>query len=397
MSVGAKFNKQFSPVRVCFISHSGFRGGAERALLETIEALTARGFQCYVVLPYKGPLCDDLEELQIPFHIIKSKPWTGWETTTIWKRFKNAVLTLLMAIPAAWRIKFWKCDLVYSNTITIWIGALAAALLRKPHIWHIHEFGAEDHGLSFLFGEKFSLKILNLFSSICIINSKAVAKKYKNYISPTKLRVVYYSMHLVQSVSLAQKEAFVPISKKYRCVIVGKVAPGKGQEDAVRAVVHLFDKGIDTELYIIGDGIGYEAYLSSLYEIVREYNAADQVHFLGYCDYPLEYMKSADVILMCSRCEAFGRVTVEGMLAGKPIIGARGGATKELVREGFNGLLYTPGDYQDLAKKITYFFDNRKSAREMGENGRRWAVAKFSQKRYGKELHDIILATINAK
>lgn len=75
-----------------------------------------------------------------------------------------------------------------------------------------------------------------------------------------------------------------------------------------------------------------------------------------------------DVAMMCSRAGALGRVTAEAMLAGKPVVGARSGATSELLREGFNGLLCAPGDLQELAQRLRFLFKHPEAARQMGAN-----------------------------
>ena len=55
---------------------------------------------------------------------------------------------------------------------------------------------------------------------------------------------------------------------------------------------------------------------------------------------------------MCSRSEAFGRVTVEYLRRGRPVIGTRSGGTPELVEDGVTGFLYEPGDCTALAHRI---------------------------------------------
>jgi glycosyltransferase involved in cell wall biosynthesis len=60
----------------------------------------------------------------------------------------------------------------------------------------------------------------------------------------------------------------------------------------------------------------------------------------------------AHVGLMCSRSEAFGRVTVEYLRRGRPVIGTRSGGTPELTEDGVTGLLYDPGDIEALADHI---------------------------------------------
>ncbi len=102
-------------IRVCFISHSSKKGGAERALLELIDALRVREVEVYVLLPSIGPLMEELKSRGIVYHVFHYKKWAS-KSSMIWKRIKRCVINLVMAIPLAVRPKIWRCDVVYTNT-----------------------------------------------------------------------------------------------------------------------------------------------------------------------------------------------------------------------------------------------------------------------------------------
>jgi glycosyltransferase involved in cell wall biosynthesis len=68
--------------------------------------------------------------------------------------------------------------------------------------------------------------------------------------------------------------------------------------------------------------------------------------------------------------EPFGRVAVEAMAAGKPVIASRVGGLKDIVVDGKTGFLVKPGDADELAKKINILLDNPKLRDSMGKNGR---------------------------
>jgi glycosyltransferase involved in cell wall biosynthesis len=78
------------------------------------------------------------------------------------------------------------------------------------------------------------------------------------------------------------------------------------------------------------------------------------------------------------------------MLAEKPVIGSRSGGTTELITEGVNGMLYTPGDFGDLAEKIEYLQANPDEMARMGSNGKSWASCMFSGDRYRNELLELV-------
>lgn len=130
-------------MRVCFISHSADRYGAELALLELLQGLIAEGVDCRVLVPKKGPLLEALDRLHVEWEIIPYPQWVA-DARRRWipSRMLRTVKTLLLAIPMARLITKWRCDVVCSNTVTIGAGALAARLARRPHIWHLHEL---DH------------------------------------------------------------------------------------------------------------------------------------------------------------------------------------------------------------------------------------------------------------
>lgn len=369
-------------MKVCFVvacPGTDMRGGP-RSLLETINSLQEFGVECFVLLPARGRLLDELSSRGIPVCVIPYQRWTEATNYPLRERWRKLKRNFWTAFQIAAQIRAWQCDIVYTNTIVVGVGAFAALLLGKPHVWHIREFVYEDHAQVFDFGRNFTLKLVDLLSEVCIVNSKAVAQKYEQWIAPAKLKVVY------QAVSVTPGDPItLPPTTHFRCIIVGTLVEGKRQEDAIRAIAELVHTGVKVELLIVGDGDPqYQEYLQSL---VASNQLEQHVKFYGYADNSFPLMQSADVVLVCSKCEAFGRVTVEGMRAGKPIIGARSGGTQELIREEFNGLLYTTGDPQELALKIRYVYDRPAVAKQMGENGRQWAAEQFTPARYGKEIY----------
>jgi glycosyltransferase involved in cell wall biosynthesis len=84
--------------------------------------------------------------------------------------------------------------------------------------------------------------------------------------------------------------------------------------------------------------------------------------------------------------EAFGRATVEAMKLGRPVVGAASGGTLELVRDGWSGLLYKPGDTAALAERVERLDRDRAFLRELAANARSWATATFTTERFTNSL-----------
>jgi glycosyltransferase involved in cell wall biosynthesis len=203
---------------------------------------------------------------------------------------------------------------------------------------------------------------------------------------------VYPSMHL--ELDRDSQAAELPAASalkngQFRCILVGGIFAGKRQEDAVAAFALLQKENLHAELTMVGAS-HFSAYRESLDQVIRENNLESRIFFAGEVRDARALIEKADVLLVCSRSEAFGRVTVEAMFAGKPVIGAGVGATCELVKDGFNGLIYKVADPGDLAEKILYLYQHRDVARQLGENGKRWAEVQFTKNRYAQQLTDIL-------
>jgi glycosyltransferase involved in cell wall biosynthesis len=370
--------------KVCFFLPSANRDGAELSGLECLDALAALGVQCHVILPRQGPLLADLTSRQINYQIIPYQVWIE-PPVHLWRRLLIILWNLVITYVATFQVSRQKCDLIITNTVNICVGALVAKLLRIPHVWYFREFGYEDHGWRFHLGEKPSLWLMNRHTSLGLAVSKAVAAKYQDGLPAARVHHVY------QPIDVDPSSPDIPLLREksqFTCIIVGRLQEGKRQEDAVRALAILRDQGIPLHLWVVG---GCDpAYFDFLQNLVAEHNLGEQVRFLGEVDNAFPYMQQADALLLCSRCEAFARVVVEGMKAGKPVVGTNSGGTVEQIQEGVNGFLYEPRDHQDLAAKIKYLHAHPAEAQKMGENGRQWAMQTFTRQRYREEIARIL-------
>jgi hypothetical protein len=100
-------------------------------------------------------------------------------------------------------------------------------------------------------------------------------------------------------------------------------------------------------------------------------------------------MNQADALLMCSRCEALGRVTIEAMLLGKAVIGANTGGTPELITNGVTGLLYQYGDIEDLKRAIRQLAADRALRARLGAAARAFAERQFAQNAAAQRTADL--------
>ena len=96
------------------------------------------------------------------------------------------------------------------------------------------------------------------------------------------------------------------------------------------------------------------------------------------------------MIVLPSVCyETFGLCLAEAGVQGKPVICSRIGGLPEIVDDGATGLLFEPGNAEDLAEKIRYLWDRPDLCRKMGQAGREKALREYSPEKYYKRLMSV--------
>jgi glycosyltransferase involved in cell wall biosynthesis len=381
--------KNQNSLSVVIFSHSSFLGGGERSLLELTRQLTANhNMRCSVILPSSGPLKDKLEETGASTLVLD---YTWWcESTLLGQdvmaaRINDGMLSILSHLEELNKLD---PDVIVTNTMVIPWGALVAYFLNKPHVWFIREFGELDHDLKFPFPFFKVMELIRSSSSQILVNSKAVATRLFGKEYADNIHVIYPPVNVPANTKIDNRIKYYSRASSLKLIIVGNICAAKGQQDAIQAVRYLIKNKQDVELIVMGHAD--QSYLKELKAIVKSGKLESSIHFLEFNPDPYGVINQADLTLVCSRNEAFGRVIIETFMLKKPVIAAKSGGVPETVREGLNGLLYEAGDIQQLASKIEYFLADREKIREYGENGYNFALANFSKEKCGEEFARVL-------
>ncbi len=113
--------------------------------------------------------------------------------------------------------------------------------------------------------------------------------------------------------------------------------------------------------------------------------------FLGHLDSSNlnRFLSLSRIIVLTSICyEGFPMLLAEAMIHEKPVICSRIGGLPEIVEHGVNGLLFEPGNAEDLADKIRYLWDRPELCRKMGQAGREKVLREYSSEKYYERLMD---------
>lgn len=156
----------------------------------------------------------------------------------------------------------------------------------------------------------------------------------------------------------------------------GRLSYEKGLKNLIRAI-SLCDS---VKLLIAGDGP-----LRKELEAMVEMTAKEKVKFLGHVDRDKMWqfiVGALFVVLPSEWYENFPYSILEAFASAKPVIGSKIGGIPELIRVQETGLLFEPGEADDLAEKMQWMVEHSKERQEMGRRAR-----KLVEQEYNPELH----------
>jgi glycosyltransferase involved in cell wall biosynthesis len=297
-----------------------------------------------------------------------------------------------MLHPLAAQIARWESDLVYSNSSVFAIGALAAAELGLPHVWHCREFGGRDYGLWPDVGSRlFRLALRTADATVFV--SRALQRALMGRTTPARAHVIYNGVALEAVFDERRRaaEALRTRTQTVTFVLVGRFRESKGQAVAIQAFAQLAAQFPSARLILVGDAgqTGEQDYFVRCRALAAELAAADRIEFWGYIPDPERAFLEADVALMCSRNEAMGRVTAEAMSACRPVIGLGSGGTSELIDPERTGLLYSGGP-DALAACMARYLAEPELAWRHGKAAWDEARRRHSTEAYAAQIYSVL-------
>lgn len=341
--------------KILFVSHSGRMSGANLSFYSIIEQLKCKIDIYVLVNETDSELTHALEKISVNYIYLKYSWWVAHKRDNIIKQTYRYCVDFLKYINAPTNSKLkevftnYDFDAVYSNTSTVDIGYRIASVMGIPHVWHVREFGREDFGFIPLVPQD-SMRTAFEKASAIIAISTALKEKILQQ-NPKSTVVVIQNGFNVEKLKY-QREHIIDCNN-VKILVTGQVSEAKGQIQAVKAISKLNSQNIKYQLYLAGE-------VDSDYrkQILECKLCPEWLHFLGKVNNLFEIRKDIDIELVCSRSEAFGRVTIEAMLHSIPVIGANTGATKDLLANGL-GITYIYGNIEDLIAKIECLVHDR--------------------------------------
>jgi glycosyltransferase involved in cell wall biosynthesis len=163
---------------------------------------------------------------------------------------------------------------------------------------------------------------------------------------------------------------------------VGRLVPWKGQEVFVNALERLASEYPSLLGLVVGSALSgeFERYIRAKVEAGP---MRGRIIFTGHRSDVNRVLAGADVLVHAStEPEPFGRVVVEGMAAGIPVIASAEGAVPEIIEDGKTGLMFPPGDHVGLAQALERVIATPDLAQRLSRSGRREVEMRFRSELY---------------
>jgi len=160
----------------------------------------------------------------------------------------------------------------------------------------------------------------------------------------------------------------------------GRLSPEKGVADLLRAMKRV----PQVQLQIAGDG----PQRSELENLAHQLGLTN-VKFAGHVGGKiLDYMIAASrfTVLPSRAYETLGKTILESYALRRPVVASDLGSRRELVDQGETGLLYPPGNVEQLGKAISFLVERPELTAQMGAAGRRFVEAQHAPEAHYRAL-----------
>ncbi|MBF6588995.1 MAG: glycosyltransferase family 4 protein [Ktedonobacterales bacterium] len=383
------------PVRVLFLHPSDELYGSDQVLLNLVRGLDRTRFEPLVVLgndvAYEGRLSKELAASGIACRhmslaIARRKYFTPTGLFGFWRRLRASTHAV------AQLIREERIDLIHSNTLAVWTGALAAAQTRRPHIWHVHELIERPAVL------RWRMRRFVPRHAARVISVAQVG--LDDLLTPLEARakglVLYNGLEGERWMRATGRER---IRAELGCspddVLVGMVArisSFKAPDLFVAAASHLVADHPRLRCFLAGGPVpGQTEMLERVRGLIAASPAPDRIRLLGFRDDAPDLMAALDVLVQPSRDPEMCSMTLlQAMFAGKPVVATDVGGNKELVRDGETGSLVPREDVAALTIALGTLVADGARRQAMGQAGRERALAHFTLDRQVQRFNAIL-------
>lgn len=353
-----------------FMSSAPFIAGGEINLVSLINTIDDKKFDIHVLYQPSSSLNEYIFNKDVdaqPFQFIEISR-------------KNILWLIIMTLKFAIYVVYNRINCIYANTINdlkvLWP---IIKLLNIPTIAHIHI--DEDDS---------SLRWMGIHNADRILFPSDYLKDVTLEHSPWIDRTRCYSVHNAVDTNIYRVKDVKKIKDDLGYTddlpvigIVGQLKEIKGQHLFLDMAKRLVDDGFKAHFLMVGDdNLENGRYYNYLKDLARRYHLEDIVDFVGYRKDIPDVMSLLDLLICPSLREPFGRVVIEAMACGTPVVASAVGGIVEIFKDNCGGRFFRVGDVESLIDNVIFFFKNISWWQEQKK-----VAFEHIQRNFTQELH----------
>lgn len=346
--------------------------GSDRSFALSVETLRDKYPEAtlVVIIPNEGELIPYLEPF-VNEIIIQD---VGAIQRSDFKLPFSTLIRLCKSSYLAWkRIKHF--DVVYMNTIVVFAFMIASIFSTKTIIHHIREIPSKTE--SYIFSLLFRLnKSFLIFNSQYTKNSFSFLKQGSNNV-------------VLNGVQAFESEEKIKNQSTFNILLIGRINAWKGQTLAIKAIELLASKYPQIRLRIVGSAAeGQEFYVENMLTCIKQLELSKYIEYVSFQNDPKEHFYWSTIsVVPSTKPEPFGRVAIESLALGRPVIASNHGGLIEIIKADIGGYLFNAGDENDLAIKISLLIDDEELLRKKSVEAKDCFEKNFSEKVYKKNFN----------
>jgi len=339
-----------NPMTILQVISQRHLSGAERVCLMLSDSLKRRGHR--VIL-----LCKRDEAM------LGEAAQRGIETRTPGLSGKFNPLVALGILRVAREVG---ADVIHTHlsTASQW-GGVAGRLGGIPVVSHVHAMNS---------------RYFFMLADAMVACSEGVRRHIISQgVSPGRIETIYNGIEpkrlLFADDAVTVRSSLGIASDTPAIACIAHLADKKGQSDLIRAVALLSKKWPDLHCFFVGTGEN----MDSLRRQAVESGVGQRAILLGYRNDAVAIMNAMDCVMLPSLGkEGLPLVLLEGALLGRPAICSNIPGSNEVVVDGVTGLLFEPGNAEQLADRIDTLLSDRDLRLKMGQAARERAEREFT-------------------
>jgi glycosyltransferase involved in cell wall biosynthesis len=353
-----------SPRRVVVLDHTALLSGGELAISRAISGLDGAA-SVHVVLATEGPLRERMERVGATVEVLAlaeaARSLPRGEVRVGRVPLRSVASTLTYVVRLARRLRELRPDVVHTNSLKAGLyGSVAARLARVPCVWHVRD------QITSPYLPPPAVRLIRLATRV--LPDVVVANSASTLATVRAREGVVVPSPLDPAIGVRERD---PATEgALRCAVLGRLAPWKGQDLALRAFASSFPVG-GASIRIVGAAMfGEDDYAASLGALARELGIESRVGFDGFVEDVAGVLAATDVLIHSSVLpEPFGQVILEGMSAGCAVVVADRGGPAEVVTDGIDGMLYPMGSVDGLAACLRRLAEDPELRSRLGQGG----------------------------